>query len=165
MADRERKKSRVPLILILLVAALAVVLYVPRFKQAMLPSYATPESFEERFPKQLAALRAVAEGTKRKDAVAGLFADPVIEGAIVVNRYTEGGGKAVSSIKRDSRALREALMRGVTFPTDPGVDSAVVNVWGGNMAVYEVQFETAAGELRGYSLAVDLKNLERMAMD
>jgi hypothetical protein len=133
----------------------------PLLKQRMLPSYATPQKIEEIFPEQLKALVEIAEGKKMPEQVEALFAEPAIRGAFVVNNYSQSG-RAMTKVK-DTKDWLDAERGTVWFFAEPEEGRAVVNIWGGRIAVFEKKFHVTSGavKVKGCELIVDVDALKQ----
>jgi len=150
-------------VLLILVAVVLLGVFAGRqvawHKQRSLPAYATPEQIERLFPKQLSALRAVAEGTKTPEKVAALFAEPSVMGALAVYSYGDDG-RASALVKNITPDGDEAFRAGVWFPAEPEIGQPVVNVWGDRLASFEMKFRANDGTIRGCELYLDVEYLK-----
>ncbi|MEE8104856.1 MAG: hypothetical protein V3T86_04910 [Planctomycetota bacterium] len=141
----------------LLVAVWILNIVVPRIKQAALPDHATPEYIEARFADQIDALRAVAEGAKEPDDVAGLFADDAIVAASAVTFYGENKSGAQVKSTPDDRESGGWCW----FYTDPTHERAVVNLWSTGYAEYVCRFDGDDGCELWLDLAALAKRAQR----
>ena len=120
-------------------------------------SYASPQRIQALFPEEIRSLWEVALDKGRARDAKDLFSHPAIEGAFALN--SAGEAVSMTMVKDYSANYYRAAKRIQWFPSTPEVGHAVVNVLGGEIAVYTEYRQTPSGP-KGVELSINMAYLK-----